>query len=409
MALAAALLLAHFDPWFGTFRQVEELDAHLDELATAQPRASVLELGASHESRAIRALELGTGAPGRPTVVAIGTQHPREWISPMVTMCIADALAHGLTDEDPDIVDLIDRIDVVVVPVVNPDGYVYSWQVDRMWRTNRRPGGGVDLNRNWAAMWGTGVAGEPPGSATYPGPSAFSEPETTAVAALVEARQTVGFLDFHAPIATILYPFAYTSDPGPMEATESAWAESMAAAMTAAHGVPHGTGKPGVGNPSGGLAQDWAHGEVGALAWTVELRGGGGTNPFVLPETEIIPACEEAFAGFLHIAGLLADEYGDEPAGGGETGADTGGADSAGESESPTSSSTSGAATDDDDDESEDPPTDGSAVTGAGAPAPRAGSDSTGCGCRSSNRPTVPLGAAVFVLGVFTLRRRRAT
>ena len=29
--------------------------------------------------------------------------------------------------------------DFYILPVTNPDGYVYSWTTDRMWRKNRRP------------------------------------------------------------------------------------------------------------------------------------------------------------------------------------------------------------------------------------------------------------------------------
>ena len=42
----------------------------------------------------------------------------------------------------------------VFIPVVNPDGLVWTWEVDRMWRKNRRDNGGsfgVDLNRNFDA------------------------------------------------------------------------------------------------------------------------------------------------------------------------------------------------------------------------------------------------------------------
>ncbi len=41
-----------------------------------------------------------------------------------------------------------------IIPVPNPDGYVYTWDVDRLWYKNRSPTGneeciGIDMNRNW--------------------------------------------------------------------------------------------------------------------------------------------------------------------------------------------------------------------------------------------------------------------
>lgn len=379
-ASLAPVLLAEFDPWFEDFRRTPEIDQRLDELADLSSMASVAEIGTSIEGRSIRALTIGHGGDDRPTLVAIGTQHAREWISPMVTTCLADALVRGWADDDPEVMGFLELIDVIIVPVVNPDGYEYSWDFDRFWRKNRRPGGGVDLNRNWAASWGTGVAGEPPSSPIFPGSAPFSEPETDAVRMLVESHNVVGFLDYHSPIALVLYPFAYTSDPGPEEDVESGWAEQMAAAISSVHGVPHGSGKPGVGNPSGGLAQDWAHGEQQALAWTVELRGGD----FVLPADEIVPACEENFAGFVVIAQNLADEFGEPPPMGGDTeGLDTTAGDSgAGTTGAPATTGAGPGGGGDAQPGTTSTNGDGSTGSTDSTPASDDGSDA-GCGCRA--------------------------
>ena len=34
--------------------------------------------------------------------------------------------------------ELVDGLDWYIVPVVNPDGYAYSWTDDRLWRKTRR-------------------------------------------------------------------------------------------------------------------------------------------------------------------------------------------------------------------------------------------------------------------------------
>jgi hypothetical protein len=45
--------------------------------------------------------------------------------------------------------------DFTIIPAPNPDGYVYTWDYDRLWYKNRSPIKGVedcfgfDLNRNW--------------------------------------------------------------------------------------------------------------------------------------------------------------------------------------------------------------------------------------------------------------------
>ena len=67
----------------------------------------------------------------------------------------------------------------VIQPIINPDGYEYTWSNDRMWRKNRRKFEGAlcmgtDLNRNYDSNWGG--AGSTPNkcSETYRGESAFS-------------------------------------------------------------------------------------------------------------------------------------------------------------------------------------------------------------------------------------------
>jgi hypothetical protein len=84
------------------------------------------------------------------------------------------------------------------VPIVNPDGLLYNQSTNPngggMWRKNRRNNGngtyGVDLNRNYPYMWGYNNTGSSPtpGSETYRGPSAGSEPETQAMIAFLNAH-----------------------------------------------------------------------------------------------------------------------------------------------------------------------------------------------------------------------------
>ena len=67
----------------------------------------------------------------------------------------------------------------VVQPIINPDGYEYTWTNDRMWRKNRAeiPDSrckGVDLNRNYDANWGGAGSTPTKCSETYRGESAFS-------------------------------------------------------------------------------------------------------------------------------------------------------------------------------------------------------------------------------------------
>ena len=60
---------------------------------------------------------------GRPAYVVMGVHHAREWPSAEVSMEFALDLADGY-GTDPRITALLDRVRVLVFPVINPDGFV---------------------------------------------------------------------------------------------------------------------------------------------------------------------------------------------------------------------------------------------------------------------------------------------
>ena len=126
------------------------------------------------------------------TILILGI-HAREWISPSVSTYIAKSLVEEGND-------LLDHLNMIIIPVANPDGYEYSHLNDRLWRKNMRVINGsecigVDLNRNWDHNWGVNDAGHDPCSNIYVGSQPFSEPESNAIANLVTAlRKDVSIL-----------------------------------------------------------------------------------------------------------------------------------------------------------------------------------------------------------------------
>ena len=62
-----------------------------------------------------------------------GGIHSREWISPAtVTWMLKE-----LVENDAAHPDLTEKMDWYILPVVNPDGYAYTRNGDRMWRKTR--------------------------------------------------------------------------------------------------------------------------------------------------------------------------------------------------------------------------------------------------------------------------------
>ena len=61
---------------------------------------------------------------------------------------------------DPEVTSLMDTYDFYFIPIMNPDGYVFSWEMDRFWRKSRNTNAGsdcfgTDLNRNYDNSWGS--------------------------------------------------------------------------------------------------------------------------------------------------------------------------------------------------------------------------------------------------------------
>jgi murein tripeptide amidase MpaA len=96
--------------------------------------------------------------------------------------------------KEPSVVKLLSEYEIHVMPLVNPDGYEYGRNNDRMWRKNRRPNTGsrcvgTDLNRNFDDRWGTVGVSFNPCDDTYPGPKANSEPETLAIIKAITSQR----------------------------------------------------------------------------------------------------------------------------------------------------------------------------------------------------------------------------
>jgi carboxypeptidase A2 len=107
------------------------------------------------------------------------TIHAREWIATATIQNIMDIMARGANENA---IRLTDSYDWYFLPVMNPDGYSYTWTDERLWRKNRRRTTaaciGIDLNRNFDFRWGNDGVSFEPCAETYCGPSAGSEQET---------------------------------------------------------------------------------------------------------------------------------------------------------------------------------------------------------------------------------------
>ena len=308
--------------WFDDYKSFDEINAYIDTLIANYPNLiSKQQIGSSIEGRPIYALTITSPVgSNKPALCFDGMHHAREWISPMTVMYIADRLV-STYDTDPDVHGMLDRATFYLVPVVNPDGYVYTWTTDRLWRKNRRNNGGglygVDLNRNYGTGWGGSGSSGDPSSDTYRGTAPFSEPETQALRDFVLAHgDIVAHIDFHSYSQLILRPYGYdyTDPPQPDLSVFENLGSDMASAIYAIHGQTYTSEPANNLYLASGICTDWVYDGGGAFSWTIELRDTGYYG-FVLPADQIIPTGEENFAAISVLADyfslLLQFEYPD--------------------------------------------------------------------------------------------------
>ncbi|HEY6038731.1 MAG TPA: M14 metallopeptidase family protein, partial [Kofleriaceae bacterium] len=279
--------------FFADYRDYDTITKRMRELAALDPaNVEIQMIGPSFEGRPIWALKIGHGAT---KILINGTQHAREWIGTMVNMSVADRLVR-----DPSNRGLLDTTTFWVVPVMNPDGYQYTWGTDRFWRKNRHGGYGVDLNRNWSVAWGGAGTSGNKRSDIYRGEYAFSEPETQAMRNLAKREHFALHVDFHAFSQLILYPWGWSAKPSDDHAKYAGIGDKIASAMYAQHGVNYKLMQSVELYPAAGTMTDWMYGEGGAFSYTIELRPKNGfRNGFVLPPSQIKPTSDEAFAALL--------------------------------------------------------------------------------------------------------------
>ncbi|HEY7175852.1 MAG TPA: M14 family zinc carboxypeptidase, partial [Micromonosporaceae bacterium] len=171
----------------------------------------------------VQALRIGVHRDGsRIGVLAYSQEHAREWATPLVTLEFAERmLANYATD--PETHQLLNDVDVFVVPTVNPDGANYSFNDYNFQRRNmddwctgadRDPANrnrwGVDVNRNYDV--GSVFDGYVGGSLNClsdvaAGTGELSEPESRNIIALAQAHPNIKFaMNVHSYGGYFMWP-----------------------------------------------------------------------------------------------------------------------------------------------------------------------------------------------------------
>lgn len=296
--------------YYQRYHSLEEIYYWINWTAQNNPSTvKVILIGSSYEKRPLYALKLTLN--NRPNKTALWIDcgiHAREWIAPAFCLWFVQ---HSLSfyGRNKDITNILDNMDVYVLPVMNPDGYKYTWTTDRMWRKNRSISKGsscigVDLNRNFDANWCTMGASHEPCSEIYCGAFPESEPESQAVADFLRSHKDSVqlYLTIHSYSQMLLFPYSCTLDEVENHQDLLEMAQEAAQNIKRHYGnnYKYGAGAKTIYLAPGG-SDDWVYNLGIKYSFTFELQDRGEYG-FLLPPSHISKACKEAVTAVKAIA-----------------------------------------------------------------------------------------------------------
>ena len=283
-------------------------DMMVQDLANLQARygdshMKINVIGTSLDGRNLYEAILGNPNAKKHVLIHAGI-HAREYMNPLLVM---KQLEYGLEYYDQGVYDgqylkaILNNVAVHFVPMVNPDGILISqYGVDALqsqelkqvvrqcyeddlaqgitssaferyllyWKANAR---GVNLNGNFPANWD--IVGSPskPSFASYKGDSVLSEPESQALANLMNSREWAATVSYHS-MGNIIY-WDYEGNRVQQESNELATL------------IGNSTGYRLSGTVSHGGFKDWAQIKDNPVP-SVTIETGGVTCPMPLSEYE---------------------------------------------------------------------------------------------------------------------------
>lgn len=309
----------------------------------------VISVGKSYEGRDISAFKVGVhptndAKPNGPrkTIIIMGGIHAREWISVSSVNYIANQIisSYGkskLTTK------LLESFDLILIPTLNPDGYAYSWDTDRLWRKNRQPTqlrfcNGIDIDRSFGFEWDGDARPGNPCSESFAGDAAWQATEAKEFAAWAKNEtennnvEFVALLDLHSYSQQVLYPYSFSCKAAPptledLEELALGLAKSM---RVVNHGHSYRARSACEGNVyladdakatdeprllprvelGGGSALDWLYHELKIpYAYQIKLRDMGSYG-FLLPKQNIVPQGKELMGAVEYLGRFLLGEIG---------------------------------------------------------------------------------------------------
>ncbi|KAG7191341.1 putative metallocarboxypeptidase ecm14 [Scheffersomyces spartinae] len=311
--------------FFKDYRPLETIQAWLDLLVQAYPELVERQyLGATPEGRKYDHIHIRSPNgehKDKRTILITGGTHAREWISVSTSLYAIYEMVNFYSQYPG--LDAALRLDFIIAPLMNPDGYAYTWSNDRLWRKNRQPTEfsgcvGIDIDHSFDFHWthsSDWACGE-----DYSGEYAFEAKESWLWYQHMNTTKfhhnIWGYVDLHSYSQDILYPYAYSCDDQPRdEENLIELAYGIAKAIRQHSGVYYDVLPACIDRDSdlipdlgAGTALDYMY-KYGAIwAFQLKLRDSG-NHGFLLPAKYIEPVGLETWEGIRYfIRFILSDD-----------------------------------------------------------------------------------------------------
>ncbi|KAG5680171.1 hypothetical protein PVAND_009696 [Polypedilum vanderplanki] len=297
---------------WSSYWDLDKIYDWLKQLTVQYPNdVTLINIGKSYENRDILGVKVNIGGgTNKKSVMFEGLHHAREWITAATVTWMLNEL---LTSTDNEVRELAANYEWYIFPVTNPDGYVYTWTTNRMWRKTRKPSSnllcyGSDPNRNWDNFFNQGGTSMNPCSDTYAGEFTFSEPETRQLSEFIKTIPNLAaYFPFHSFGQYLMLPYGWTHELLENYHQLYAIGEKAIEALKAVNGRVYKFGSiANVLYIATGASIDWVKYELKTnVTFEYEMRddypAARDTNGFILPAEEIIPNSIEVFRSLVVI------------------------------------------------------------------------------------------------------------
>jgi len=309
--------------YYEDYRTVEETYAKLESFTILHPKvASVEEIGRTYYDNPIKMLKISKKSKEEKKIMLVDCLiHAREWITGPTCIFLAESLLTGYETKDARILNILDRFDVYIVPIVNVDTYILTYTTTnfRFARKSQTPYyladpdcvfnaldntilyAGEDMNRNFPTSNWTRGLGTSDRCWSFVFRGAFPKSSTRVFVDLMHRLQEngnfVAYFNMHSYGEEI-----YVKDLPSSDVVKAFTAFSDG--VKSVNGTEYDILESSDPNPIDGLAFEYANDIAVKYSTLIELPPDfpndlGGRESFNPTPEKIIPVCLETVEGFM--------------------------------------------------------------------------------------------------------------